>query len=961
MKTGGTPLFLKNRCGVGCYLNVDLRAGSHNVSSLTALVEQSVPGSKVHDQSPSTISYLLPSSQTSVYAKLLHQLDDHDIKNSFGINSYGISQCTMNDVFIRICSPEGTFAEGKETTTSTTASTTESEEEETKPKNTFTVLPDDTYYAGKASIWRQFTALLKAKLLYYIRDLTSLGTMIAMPFFQTIVFIIVFTITSTEGIPQSEIGNVTLNNNYYSSPEFPVFINTTAYSNSSLTSFVNCMANTFGSTPVYYDNITLMNDELITKSGHAYGLDVAAFGSTLGKDISISVMYNNSLTQSLPLAIDAAYNCLGEMAGFKPSIRTGGVHPVSTNVIVDAVGFDAFTSAILLCCLFSLITVSFHPMQKLVEEREKGFKQQVLLAGCRPGVYILSSVVANGLVVIPPILIILLITLCFGMISFPLMMSLTLSGIIFSFAIAAFNYWVSLYFDKPQSATTTMSFVTLYLFALPFAFSLGTSIALIIFEQSLSPGALFIIRVLMFLSELIPHFTLMNTVISTSWFPQDYSLSLAYVWKSRFCIDLIALTIDIVLYFVISWAKEYKLDAIEEPHIRGNPPTFCEDQDVKREYNRVTSSASSNDALRVTRLGKVFEPPNMNCCKRFLRCLCCCGKDDNGVKERVDAVKDVTLGVSPNECFGLLGPNGSGKTTMMRMITAQLDPTYGDIELGGVAQERSRQRFYSACHMGNCPQSSGFLDYMTAREHLTLILSMRGSVDGTDAPIGVLKNDVSAILDVMDIGEHSDRQSKTYSGGYVRRMNVATALLPGVHVVVLDEPSTGMDVVSQRALWNAIRLQRQQSGKVVLLTTHSMEEAEAVCSKIAILLVGNLECYGSVQHLRDKYSDGHLATLFIRAANYTEELCTELEHAIQSSKVCRQTQHAMVNHTPASVQVTYKLSGVESLSSLFDLLESLQQSHQPAIERYSVSQASLESVFVHMVQKHEDEAAQQKQ
>jgi len=209
---------------------------------------------------------------------------------------------------------------------------------------------------------------------------------------------------------------------------------------------------------------------------------------------------------------------------------------------------------------------------------------------------------------------------------------------------------------------------------------------------------------------------------------------------------------------------------------------------------------------------------------------------------------------------------------------------------------------------------------------------------------------------MMDIGDHSDRRCKTYSGGYLRRMSVATALLPGARVIILDEPSTGMDVVSQRALWKAVRQERSQTGKVVLLTTHSMEEAESVCSRIAIVFKGTLECIGSVQHLRDKYSDGHLVTLFLDASHFKDELTiTDFAKAIESTKVCDHVDVSAVTHTPAAVQLTFKLTGIRSLASLFDALEEIRASHQPILQHFTVTQASLESVFVHMVQRHEDQ------
>jgi len=120
--------------------------------------------------------------------------------------------------------------------------------------------------------------------------------------------------------------------------------------------------------------------------------------------------------------------------------------------------------------------VTWHPMQKLIEEREKGFKQQVLLAGCRPIVYVLASVASNGLAVLPCIFIVLFVGLCFGVMSFGVMMSFVLAGILFAFAAAAFNYWISLHFEKATTATTVLSIVTIWLTSIPLMLSVVFSV-----------------------------------------------------------------------------------------------------------------------------------------------------------------------------------------------------------------------------------------------------------------------------------------------------------------------------------------------------------------------------------------------------------------------------------------------------------------------------------------------------
>ena len=982
MMTGGSPLFLKKRCGVGCYLNIDTSTPQHDqqqLAGLTALITRHVPGAQVHDQSPSTVSYLLPQQQGHSFAPLFHELDTKQARNTFGIRSYGISTSTMNDVFTQICSPHVKDDDNKDGEDDKKESTTT----ETKVQ----VLPDDNNYCARASVKRQFTSLCKAKMLYYVREKSAIGSMVLLPLFQALVFGVVFAVSMKETLGGLQGTTYSLTPTLYHSRTLPYYVNSSSsissndYNSTLLNDFTNCLAQTLGKTTLQrYDNFDTMEKDVVAKSGHAYGLVVNRLLSPQPEDVNITIMYNQSMTHSLPLMVDAAYNCLASLGGRDSETATlNTVHTLPEQVATESIGFDALGTAMTLCCLFALVSVTWKPMEVVVTEREKGFRQQLAIAGCRPAVYVLASVVVNGTVVLVPLTVIMVLLAAFQMIGAQAAGLLLLSAVLFCFSVAAFNYCLSLHFSKGTTATTVVSIVTTWLVSIPMLLTVLISVLLLASDVLLGSGTAFVLRVFQFLLELVPPFAFLNSVINTMILPAGYPLSMLVTWKSKYVLDVLALALDLVVYVVVALAKEYKADAVAEPVPRTNPPVFGADQDdVECEYHRVTSSSSSSsggDAVRVVRLGKVFEPPRQNC---LTACRRCCDDDDesgNGsssnpapVLTRVDALKDVTFGVPGSECFGLLGPNGSGKTTAMTVLTAQLDATYGHVALAGVPLARSRQQYYAACRIGNCPQAGGRLDHLTGREHLEVLLSMRGpqrssqeSSSQEDVPPGVVKADVATVLAALDMGAHADRAAQTYSGGYQRRLGVAAALLPGVRVVVLDEPSTGMDVVSQRALWAAIRAERARAGTAVLLTTHSMEEAEAVCSRLAVLLGGALAACGTLQQLRDRPSAGHVVTLAVARAACTPALLAALQAALAAPGVCAGVAHCAVAHTPAAAQVVLRLRGVRSLAALFDALDACCAAHAPAILDYTVSQATLESIFVHMVQQHEQQQQQQQQ
>merc|ERR1711935_462622 len=151
--------------------------------------------------------------------------------------------------------------------------------------------------------------------------------------------------------------------------------------------------------------------------------------------------------------------------------------------------------------------------------------------------------------------------------------------------------------------------------------------------------------------------------------------------------------------------------------------------------------------------------------------------------------------------------------------------------------------------MGYCPQFDALFPKLTAREHLHMYAQIKGiDADAEDAV-------VDQLLDTMNLLSHCDRQAGGYSGGNKRKLSVAIALLGGPTIVFLDEPSTGMDPEARRFMWKVIA--STMTGRSVILTTHSMEEAEALSNRIGIMVGGRLRCIGTNQHLKDKFGQGY--------------------------------------------------------------------------------------------------------
>ena len=188
---------------------------------------------------------------------------------------------------------------------------------------------------------------------------------------------------------------------------------------------------------------------------------------------------------------------------------------------------------------------------------------------------------------------------------------------------------------------------------------------------------------------------------------------------------------------------------------------------------------------------------------------------------QVKAVDGVSFQVAKGEIFGLLGPNGAGKTTTMEMIEGLHLPDSGEIEVLGMDVRRTARSIKN--RIGVQLQTAALYPQLTVAE----LLALFGSFYGTHLP-------VDRLIDDLDLGEKRNAQVKTLSGGQQQRLSVALALVNDPEVVFLDEPTTGLDPAARQSLWAVIRRLRSQD-RTILMTTHYMEEAEALCDRLAIM------------------------------------------------------------------------------------------------------------------------------
>uniref|UniRef100_A0A671KUD1 ATP-binding cassette sub-family A member 5-like n=1 Tax=Sinocyclocheilus anshuiensis TaxID=1608454 RepID=A0A671KUD1_9TELE len=312
-------------------------------------------------------------------------------------------------------------------------------------------------------------------------------------------------------------------------------------------------------------------------------------------------------------------------------------------------------------------------------------------------------------------------------------------------------------------------------------------------------------------------------------------------------------------------------------------------------------------------------------------------------KRRKVATKNVSFCVRKGEVLGLLGPNGAGKSTIMHMLSGDTEPTAGQVCILMGDYGTDFQPVENPLeHVGYCPQVNPLWPRITLQEHLEIYAAIKG-LRQHDIP-----NIIKRVVNALELKDHLYKQAKNLSAGLKRKLCFALSMLGNPQIVLLDEPSTGMDPKSKQRMW-AIRAAFKNKQRGALLTTHYMEEAEAVCDRVAIMVSGQLRCIGSIQHLKGKFGRGYSLEINLR-----EELTGLQQVALLHKEILKIFPHAARQDSFATLMV-YKIpmEDVKSLAKSFAQLESAKQNFN--FEEYNFSQSTLEQVFMEFAKEQENE------
>jgi len=239
------------------------------------------------------------------------------------------------------------------------------------------------------------------------------------------------------------------------------------------------------------------------------------------------------------------------------------------------------------------------------------------------------------------------------------------------------------------------------------------------------------------------------------------------------------------------------------------------------------------------------------------------------------AVDHINFGVNQGEIFGFLGPNGAGKTTTINMLITILKPTEGKASVSGfdIGQQANSVRNVT----GVVPQEYTADEDLTGLENVFLCADLYG------IPRNIAKERAADLLKLVELTDFKDKKVQTYSGGMRRRLELACGLINRPKVLFLDEPTLGLDVQTRTATWNYIRTLKKEYGMTLFMTTHYLEEADALCDRVAIIDHGKIIVVGSPEDLKHSLG-GDSITLAIKENADVSELIQKVEHVKEVRK-----------------------------------------------------------------------------
>ncbi|CAD5222390.1 unnamed protein product [Bursaphelenchus xylophilus] len=946
----GSSLFLKKHYGAGYHVVVVMESkkeGEENkvdklrrfLATLSEnIVFQSITGNE--------LTFLLPNEERPRFPKIFGDLEDK--QSELGIQSFGVSITTMEEVFLKV----NNIAEGS------TSTEVIDDTNIAKGLNELRNSQDSIRHSGVHLLLHQSKALLFSKLMYYKAQFKQVVVQIIVP----VLYMALFVWTATTFPNAEEQDPLTIDYSSFSIDEpANIIVNSL---NTDLPRRINSTLDMWDPelprVVNYVTNITagLENlTEIIAGTCHEQGtrrfglhnpVAIEEKSRTFMETIEVTFMtglFNNFALHSPPLAVSLVDSVLFQRTVNRSIAFTTVNHPLpptyedklknsqntqSSGMVIGYAIIAAMSMAISAYAAF------------LIRERKKKFKHMQIMMGLPLWLYWVMQFVMDLVLYVIPVLLILVVFKLFEISVYvhdaSILAMLFGFMLLFYWTAVPFVYCLSFLFGCAPKGNTLIVIYNIIT-------GMIGAIAVPILKQTDGEDVAYTWEIVF--SFLFPTFTINNLFVKV--YSNEFNrLSCKQInceleifkktvgfccgnddersfvdeiyWntskKGLFYSTLFLLIEGFIYWFVLYLIESGKISDIKEflsmkkanQDQKGKENEafdvevpLTDEQDVMEEKRNIKSMKPKDHPVVVDGLSKTYG--------------------------NFRAVKEVNFHVTEKDCFGLLGVNGAGKTSTFQMITGENKITSGNAYIQGHSVKTEwREACYNA---GYCPQYDAVMKELTGIETLSHLARIRGI---KEKDVSII---VKTIITAIGIEKYGNKQIKTYSGGNKRRLSMGIALIGMPSVMLLDEPTTGVDPKARRFIWSILSHLRE-TGMAIVLTSHSMEECEALCTNLAIMVGGEFVCMGSPQHIKNKYGSGYSLIVTLEDEKYSKEAIKKTEDTFPGAVLKEQHLFQLRFELPKRAEQRW--------SQLFAELERLSVACH--FVDYSLSQTTLEQVFL---------------
>uniref|UniRef100_A0A8C6QYA3 ATP-binding cassette, sub-family A member 6 n=2 Tax=Nannospalax galili TaxID=1026970 RepID=A0A8C6QYA3_NANGA len=910
LKCAGSSAFLKRKWGLGYHLSL-YRNETCDLEQITSSINHHIPDATLKTKTEEKLVYTLPLERRNQFPDLFSDLDKY---SGQGIMSYDISMSTLNEVFLNL---EGEPANKQDFEQTGMIGDSESLSE---MEPTHSPLSESQKPVSDMGLWRmQVWAMARLRFLKLKRGRKTLLTLLlilGIALFPLIMEEISFTMID-ENMDEELKTEL-----YFLSPgQLPqgsrtslLIINNTE---SNIEDFIQSLK---------HQNIALEVDDFVNRNGtEGLSYNGAIIVSGKDKDYRFSVVCNTKRLHCYPILMNIISNGLLHMFNQTQDIRIERsiIFFVRFLIWLGLPDGSLFLSFIAWC-------ISPYIAMSSASDYKYNVDSQLWISGLYPSAYWCGQAIVDisifTVIVLLMKLVLYIRKLMDIYIASHIILVMVVISLGFAVSLTFLTYVISFVFCKRRknSGLWSFCFYIVLIIMLEIMFSDYFSLTLLIASMVLVPVfsvAAFQIFLDKRARQPYEEFTELKYDISGA----DLLICLIPYFQALFFIFVLRCMELKCGKNVMRKDPVFRLS----PQSLDNQPNLeepvDEDEDVQAERIRTSASLSTSNlaeepAIIASCLHKEYTGQKKSCFS----------------KRKKIAVRNISFCVKKGEILGLLGPNGAGKSSSVRMIAGITKPTAGKVDLRGFGSVGGH-RGNSTVKLGYCPQENALWPILTVKEHLEVYAAVKG-LRKEDAATAI-----SRLVNAFELHEHLNVPVRKLATGAPRKLCFALSMLGNSPVLLLDEPSTGIDPTGRQQMWKAVRAAVKHSEKGVLLTTHDLAEAEALCDRLAIVVSGRLRCIGSIQHLKRKFGKGYILEVNVKEPSQVPLVHSEILKLFPQA--ARQERYFSL--------LTYKLpiADVYPLSQAFHKLEAVKRIF--SLEEYSLSQCTLEKVFLELSKEQE--------